>query len=42
MGHRPFRKGKGACEAALSSRAEGQPNDAMVRWCAVVANRLPK
>jgi hypothetical protein len=36
-GHCPFRKGKGVCEAALGSRTEGRPEDAMARWCAIAA-----
>jgi hypothetical protein len=31
----PFQEGKGACEAALGSHTEGQPEDTAARWCAV-------
>jgi hypothetical protein len=34
-GHCPFWKGKGVCEAALGSRTEGRPEDAMARWCVI-------
>jgi hypothetical protein len=37
-GQHPFRKEKGACEAALGSRAEGQTEDVVARPCAAVAH----
>jgi hypothetical protein len=36
-GQCPFQKGKGACKAALGSRAEGRPEDAAARQCAARA-----
>jgi hypothetical protein len=39
-GQHSFWKGKGACEAALSSHAEGRPHDAVARSASEVGQRL--